>query len=64
MSVDSVELKASITLAIIGVIIISVIYFRPITIERSFSGYMYAEDSEFQKSTEITLIGELKKKLK
>ncbi|MCJ7689728.1 MAG: hypothetical protein MUO60_10490 [Clostridiaceae bacterium] len=60
---DRVELKASITIAIIGIIIISVIYFRPMNIERSFSGYMYAEDSEFEKSTEITLIGQLKKKL-
>lgn len=63
MSVERVELKASITLAIIGIIIISVIYFKPMNIERSFSGYMYAEDNEFEKSTEITLIGELKKKL-
>lgn len=63
MSVERVELKASITIAIIGIIIISVIYFRPINIERSFSGYMYAEDNEFEKSTEITLVGELKKKL-
>jgi hypothetical protein len=61
--VDRVELKASITIAIIGIILISVIYFRPINIERSFGGYMYAEDNEFQKSTEITLIGVLKKKL-
>ncbi|MEK6266054.1 MAG: hypothetical protein N2B06_14985 [Clostridium sp.] len=60
---DRVELKASITIAIIGIILISVIYFRPINIERSFGGYMYAENNEFQKSTEITLIGVLKKKL-
>lgn len=60
---DRVELKASITIAIIGIILISVIYFRPINIERNFGGYMYAEDNEFQKSTEITLIGVLKKKL-
>ncbi|MGH4120429.1 hypothetical protein [Clostridium sp.] len=60
---ERVELKASITLAIIGIIIISVIYFKPMKIERSFSGYMYAENSEFEKTIEITLIGELKKKL-
>lgn len=63
MSVERVELKASITIAIIGIIIISLIYFRPIKIDRSFGGYMYAENSEFEKSTEITLVGELKKKL-
>ena len=60
---DRVELKASITIAIIGIILIAVIYFRPMNIERSFGGYMYAEDNEFQKSTEITLVGVLKKKL-
>jgi len=61
--VDRVELKASVTIAIIGIILISVIYFRPMNIERSFGGYMYADDNEFQKSTEITLVGVLKKKL-
>ena len=60
---DRAALKASIVIAIIGIILISVIYFRPVSIERNYSGYMYAEDSEFQKSTEIKLVGELKKKV-
>ena len=60
---DRVTLKASIVIGIIGIILISVIYFRPVSIERNYSGYMYAENSEFEKSTEIKLVGELKKKL-
>lgn len=60
---DRVTLKASIVIAIIGMILISIVYFRPVNIERNYSAYMYAENSEFQKSTEIKLQGELKKKL-
>jgi hypothetical protein len=63
MDVDRVDVKASIIIGIIGVILISFIYFRPVSIERDYSGYMYAGDSEFQKSTEIKLVGTLKKKL-
>ncbi len=60
---DRAALKASIVIAIIGMILISVIYFRPVSIERNYGGYMYDENSEFKKSTEIKLVGELKKKL-
>ena len=60
---DKETLKASIVIAIIGIILISVIYFRPVSIERNYSGYMYAQNNEFGKSTEIKLVGELKKKL-
>ncbi len=60
---DRESLKASIVIGIIGIILISVIYFRPVSIERNYSGYMYAENNEFEKSTEIKLVGELKKKL-
>ncbi|MBW9157427.1 hypothetical protein [Clostridium tagluense] len=60
---DKVTLKASLVIGIIGVILISVIYFRPVSIERNYSAYIYAENSEFQKPTEIKLVGELKKKL-
>ena len=60
---DRASLKASMVIAIIGIILIAVIYFRPVSIERSYSGYMYADNSEIQKSTEIKLVGELKKKL-
>jgi hypothetical protein len=63
MNMDRVNLKASIVIAIVGMILISIIYFRPVSIERSYSAYMYAENSEFKKSTEIKLVGELKKKL-
>lgn len=60
---DKESLKASIVIGIIGMILISVIYFRPVSIERNYSGYMYAQNNEFGKSTEIKLVGELKKKL-
>lgn len=60
---DREGLKASIVIAIIGIIIISFIYFRPVSIERNYSGYMYDDNSEFQKSTEIKLVGEFRKKL-
>ena len=60
---DRVTLKASIVIGIIGMILISIIYFRPVSIERNYSAYIYAENSEFEKSTEIKLVGELKKKL-
>ncbi|WP_291632562.1 hypothetical protein [Clostridium sp.] len=60
---DREGLKASIVIAIIGMIIISFIYFRPVSIERNYSGYMYDDNSEFQKSTEIKLVGEFRKKL-
>ena len=60
---DNENLKASIVIAIIGIILISVIYFRPVSIERSYSGYMYAQNNEFGKSAEIKLVGVLKKKL-
>ena len=60
---DRASLKASIIIAVIGIILISVIYFRPVSIERSYSGYMYADNSETQKPTEIKLVGKLKKKL-
>ena len=60
---DKVSLKASMVIGIIGIILISIIYFRPMSIERNYSAYMYAENSEFKKSTEIKLVGELKKKL-
>jgi len=62
MNMDRTTLKSSIVIAIIG-IIISLIYFRPVSIERNYSGYMYAENSEFGKLTEIKLNGELEKKL-
>jgi len=57
------NLKATIVIAIIGVILISVIYFKPVNIERSYSGYMYAQNNDFGKTTEIKLVGKLKKKL-
>lgn len=60
---DRVSLKASIVIGVIGIILIAVIYFRPISIERNYSGYMYAENSEIQKTTEIKLVGQLRKKL-
>ena len=60
---DRVSLKASIVIGIIGMIFISVIYFKPVSIERNYSGYIYGDNSEFQKSTEIKLVGELKKKM-
>lgn len=60
---DRVELKASIVMAIMGIILISFIYFKPVTIERDFSGYMYSEDSKFEESMEIKFIGVLKKKM-
>ncbi|MFT5871707.1 MAG: hypothetical protein ACI8WT_000627 [Clostridium sp.] len=63
MNMDREGLKASIVIAIIGIIIISFIYFRPVSIERNYSGYMYDDNSEFQKSTEIKLVGEFRKKL-
>ncbi|MGH4050895.1 MAG: hypothetical protein ACREVX_06005 [Clostridium sp.] len=60
---DKENLKASLVIAIIGIILISVIYFKPVNIERSYGGYMYAQNNEFGKSTEIKLVGTLKKKL-
>ena len=60
---DRVTLRASLVIGIIGMILISVIYFRPVSIERNYSGYLFADNSEFEKSTEIRLVGELKKKL-
>jgi len=60
---DRVALRASIVIGIIGVILISIIYFRPMSIERNYSAYIYAENSEFVKPTEIKLVGELKKKI-
>ena len=60
---DRVALKASIVIGVMGMILISIIYFRPVSIERNYSAYMYAENSEFKKTTEIKLIGELEKKL-
>ncbi|MGH4140233.1 hypothetical protein [Clostridium sp.] len=60
---DRVSLKASIVIGIIGIILISLIYFRPVSIERNYSAFMYADNSEFQKVTEIKLVGKLKKKL-
>ena len=60
---DRVALKASIVIGIVGMILISIIYFRPMSVDRNYSAYIYAENSEFQKSTEIKLVGELKKKL-
>lgn len=60
---DRVSLKASLVIGIIGIILISAIYFRPVSIKRNYSGYIFADNSEFEKSTEIKLVGELKKKL-
>lgn len=60
---DKGSLKASLVIGIIGMIIISVIYFRPVSIVRNYSGYIFDDNSEFGKSTEIVLVGELKKKL-
>lgn len=60
---DRTALKASIVIAFIGMILILVIYFRPVSIERNYGGYMYDENSEFNKSIEIKLVGKLKKKL-
>ncbi|MBZ9686266.1 hypothetical protein G9F72_007980 [Clostridium estertheticum] len=57
------SLKASLVIGVIGVIIISIIYFRPVSIKRNYGGYLFADNSEFEKSTEIVLVGELKKKL-
>lgn len=60
---DRSTLKASIVIAIIGIIFISLIYFRPVTIDREYSGYMYSDNSETEKSIQIELVGELKKKI-
>lgn len=60
---DRATLKASVVIAIIGIILISVIYFRPVNINRDYSGYMYDENSELDKSIEINLDGQLKKNL-
>ncbi|MGH4123366.1 MAG: hypothetical protein ACREV6_10615 [Clostridium sp.] len=60
---DKVSLKASLVIGIIGIILISVIYFRPVSIERNYSGYVFDDNSGFEKSTEIKLVGQLKKKL-
>jgi hypothetical protein len=63
MKMDRVTLKASIIIGVIGIGLILVIYFRPVSIQRSYSSYIYSENSEFQKRAEIKLVGELKKKL-
>lgn len=63
MNMDKENLKASIVIGIIGIILIAVIYFRPVSIERNYSGYIYSENNEVGKSAEIKLVGELKKKL-
>ena len=63
MNMDRASLKASAVIGVIGMGIILLIYFRPVTIERNYSAYIYAENSEFQKPTEIKLVGKLKKKL-
>jgi len=60
---DRVTLKASIIIGVIGIGLILVIYFRPVSIERSYSAYIYSENSEFQKRAEVKLVGKLKKKL-
>jgi len=60
---DRTSLKASIVIAFIGIVFISIVYFRPISIERNYSGYMYAENGGVEKTIEIKLVGELKKKL-
>ena len=60
---DRSTLRASAVIAIIGILLISVIYFRPVSINRDFSGYMYDENSELDKSVEINLDGELKEEL-
>lgn len=60
---DRSTLRASPVIAIIGILLISVIYFRPVSINRDFSGYMYDENSELDKSVEINLDGKLKKSL-
>ncbi len=60
---DRVSLKASIVIGIIGMILISIIYFKPVSIVRNYSGYIFDDNSDFQKPTEIVLVGELKKKL-
>lgn len=60
---DRANLKASIVLGIIGIILISVVYFRPVGIERNYIAYIYDKNSKFEKSTEIKLVGELKKKI-
>lgn len=60
---DRTTLKASAVIAIIGILLISVIYFSPVGINRDFSGYMYDENSNLDKSVDIKLDGELKKNL-
>ena len=60
---DRVNLRASLVIGIIGVILVSVIYFRPVSIVRNYNGYIFSDNSDFEKTTEIKLVGELKKKL-
>ena len=60
---DRVSLKASIVIGIVGMILISIIYFRPVSIDRKYSAIIYGDNSDYQKSTDIILIGQLKKKL-
>lgn len=60
---DRITIKASIIIGIIGISLILVIHFRPVSIERSYSSYIYSDSSEFQKPVEIKLSGKLKKKL-
>ncbi|MBU3158783.1 hypothetical protein KPL37_03210 [Clostridium frigoris] len=60
---ERTNLKASIVIAIIGIILISVIYFRPVSINREYSGYMYNENIELGKTVEINLDGVLRKNL-
>ena len=63
IDMDRSTLKASAVIAIIGIILISVIYFRPVRINRNYRGYMYDENSKLDKSVEINLNGQLKKNL-
>ncbi len=60
---DRAALKASIIIGIVGMILISIIYFAPVNIERNYSAFIYAENSEFEKLTEIKLVGKLEKKI-
>ncbi|WP_298839277.1 hypothetical protein [Clostridium sp.] len=60
---DRTNLKASIVIATIGIILISVVYFRPVSINRVYSGYMYDENDKLDKAVEINLDGKLKKNL-
>ena len=50
---DRVNLRASLVIGVVGMLLISIIYFRPVSIEKNYSGYIFADNSEFEKSTEI-----------